>query len=85
MAVSVRVVADDVVGKSVGLRPGVLAVVGSDATAEFRVAGILIHVQDVVGIGGIFVRFLQDIPRVGAGVRVGESGRSARCGSEAAV
>ena len=67
MAVCVRIVVGRVVGKAVGLWPRVFTVVVSRPTADFRIAGVAVHVEDIAGVVRVFVCQIEDIPRVGAG------------------
>ncbi len=67
VAVGVRVVTRDVVRKAIGLRPGMLAVVDARTAADLHVARVLVEIDDVVGVAGILVSFLEDVPRIGLG------------------
>ena len=72
MAVGVR--AEGVVWETEGIRPRVLSIVISLPAADFRIAGILVHVEDIARVVGVLVCQIQDVPSVGALIGVGESG-----------
>ena len=64
-----------VVGKAVGLRPGVLAVpAGPLGVVALRNAGVLVDGADIVGVPRVLMRGLEDVPGVGGGRGVGEAG-----------
>ena len=58
MAIRIGVVPAVVVRETVGLRPAMLPVVEVVPPAFLWDAGVLVEVEDVVGILGILVRFL---------------------------
>ena len=70
MTVGVR--AEDVVWEPVRLRPSMFSIVVAGSAADFREALVVIDINDVVGVAGVFVCQIQDVPSVDVGRRVGK-------------
>ena len=74
MAICIRVVLRVVVGESVGLRPGVLALIWPCAASEFGDTFVLVDVKDVVAVLWILVSGFENVPRISSRGCVRESG-----------
>jgi len=74
MAIRIRIVLGVVVGKSVGFRPSVFALIWPCAASEFGDTFVLIHVEDVVAVLWIFVSRFKNVPRISSRGCVRESG-----------
>ena len=74
VTIRVGIVGRAIVGKTVGLRPTMLPVVGTDPAGDLRVAGVPIDIEDIPRVVGVLVRHIENVPGVGGRGGVGEAG-----------